>query len=446
VNNQKRQAFLLLDQTSVVRFSACIMFFVALDFINHVWGYFLGSEMSFRMSISYLLIEALLGWTIVEARRGNMASSALWLTISGIVGVSLLTLYVGFGLYSPSLPFIGVFAMLVTFISGSQKALMLILYGSVLVLGLAYAQMHYPIMGVSLTEPVPQSHVVLAMLCFFAVIYFFCKAYLSSTELAFENISEQNSALSLLNENLQQAVVEKENALTTQARFLAMMSHEIRTPMSGVSAAMKLLRHPKADEAMKQRSLNAIEASSKNLLNLLNDLLDTAQMEAGAFNILNKPFNLSHVVTETVDLFSIAAQQKGLLLDARCPPEADCEVLGDSARLRQMLSNLLGNAIKFTEKGGVTVRVECETEPAALAKWTFTIADTGDGIKPADMARLFQPFSQLEANLQNATSGSGLGLSIVRRLAEQMNGESGVRSLQGVGSEFWFSIKLETAA
>jgi len=446
VNNQKRQAFLLLDQRSVVRFSACIMFFVALDSINHGIRYFLGSEMSFRMGVSYAVIELLLGWTIVEAKRGNISSSALWLTISGIVGVSLLTLYVGFGLYSPTLPFIGVFALLVTFISGSQKALMLTLYGSVLVLGLAYAQMHYPILGVSLTEPVPESHVVLAMLCFFAVIYFFCKAYLSSTELAFENISEQNAALSLLNENLQRAVVEKEKALTTQARFLAMMSHEIRTPMSGVSAAMKLLRHPRADEAMKQRSLNAIEASSKNLLNLLNDLLDTAQMEAGAFNILNKPFNLSHVVTETVDLFSIAAQQKGLVLDAQCPPQADCEVLGDSARLRQMLSNLLGNAIKFTEKGGVNVRVECETEPATPAKWTFTIADTGDGIKPADMARLFQPFSQLEANLQNATSGSGLGLSIVRRLAEQMNGESGVRSLPGVGSEFWFSIKLGTAA
>ena len=213
---------------------------------------------------------------------------------------------------------------------------------------------------------------------------------------------------------------------------------------------MKLLRHPKADEAMKQRSLNAIEASSKNLLNLLNGLLDTAQMEAGAFTVVNKPFNLLHVVNETIDLFSIAAQQKGLVLDVHCPPGADCEVLGDSARLRQMLSYLLGNAIKFTEKGGVNVRVECEKEQpqaqAVRAKWTFTIADTGDGIKPADMARLFQPFSQLEANLQNATSGSGLGLSIVGRLAEQMSGESGVRSLQGVGSEFWFSIKLDSVA
>jgi signal transduction histidine kinase len=418
------------------------MFFVALDLINHVARFSMGSEMSLRMSISYVVIELLLAWTIREAKFGNVSRSALWLTISGVVGVSLLTLYVGFGLYSPSLPFIGVFALLVTLISGSRKALVMTLYGSLLVVALACAQKYYPIMGISLTEPVPESHVMLAMLCFFSVIYFVCKAYLNSTELAFENIRDQNSVLSLLNENLQQAVAAKEKALTTQARFLAMMSHEIRTPMSGVSAAMKLLRHPKANEAMKQRSLNAIEASSKSLLNLLNDLLDTAQMEAGAFNIINKPFNLMHVVNETVELFSIAAQQKGLVLEARCPPQADCEVMGDSARLRQMLSNLLGNAVKFTEKGGVCVRVECETESGGLTKWTFVVADTGEGIKPADLARLFQPFSQLEANLENATSGSGLGLSIVRRLAEQMNGESGVRSLQGVGSEFWFSIKL----
>jgi PAS domain S-box-containing protein len=222
-----------------------------------------------------------------------------------------------------------------------------------------------------------------------------------------------------------------------KSRFLATMSHELRTPLNGIlGMAQVLLAGQRDDETTDAARI--ISSSGRVLLTVLNDVLDLAKVEAGKLALEREVFEPALLVEEVQKLFAQSAQEAGLRLVSRAEALAGATFMGDSTRVRQMLCNLVSNALKFTTAGRIEVLVE-----AQQGQLEFSVTDTGPGIDETQQARLFQPFTQVASGPARHHGGAGLGLSIVRRLAEAMGGTAGVRSRVGLGSRFWFRLPLE---
>ncbi|MFO0838853.1 MAG: ATP-binding protein [Phycisphaerae bacterium] len=236
-----------------------------------------------------------------------------------------------------------------------------------------------------------------------------------------------------------------DRANAAKSEFLANMSHEIRTPLNGAIGAIHLLSG--SDLTSDQRRFVDIAAvSSSTLLELLNDILDLSKIEAGRLEIEIAEFDLSHVVGAAMDVVRRRAEEKSLSLDCAIHPSVPTELRGDACRLRQVLLNLLTNAVKFTERGQVLLRVSLESRDDPRATLRFTVTDTGIGIPRDRMDRLFRAFSQVDASTTRRFGGTGLGLIICRRLVEAMGGEIGVETEEGHGTTFWFTLPVEETA
>jgi len=247
-------------------------------------------------------------------------------------------------------------------------------------------------------------------------------------------------------EDLRQAMQMAQSANLAKSRFLATMSHEIRTPMNGILGMAQMLLLPGLQEAERTDYARTILSSGETLLALLNDILDLSKIEAGKIQLENTAFGPAALMHETCNLFASAAQAKGLQLVYQWRGAPDQRYHGDSHRLRQMLSNLVGNAIKFTASGSVQiecVQTQCEGQVALLE---FSVRDSGIGIARDKIGVLFKPFSQADSSTTREFGGTGLGLSIVRQLALAMGGDVGVDSEAGKGSTFWFRIRAQTVA
>lgn len=231
-------------------------------------------------------------------------------------------------------------------------------------------------------------------------------------------------------------------ANVAKSRFLATMSHELRTPLNGILGMAQLLQQSDVSEADRVAFTQTILHSGQTLLTLLDDILDLSKVESGKMELELLPFDIRQLLDETRSLFASSARQKGLALDVHWSGSSHTRYLGDVTRLRQMLNNLVSNAIKFTREGRVEVNAT-DSEPDAHHLLTFAVKDTGIGISASKQNQLFQPFSQVDASTNREFGGTGLGLSIVRSLCHLMGGEVGLESEEGSGSRFWFRVPMQ---
>ncbi len=252
-----------------------------------------------------------------------------------------------------------------------------------------------------------------------------------------QDISTRKANESLLRDVRHQAVA----ANLAKSRFLATMSHEIRTPMNGILGMAQMLLHPNLHESERADYARTILSSGQTLLKLLNDILDISKIEAGKFQLESTAFSPKTLMHETCNLFASAALAKGVQLDYHWQGPAAQRYLADSHRLRQMLANLIGNAIKFTARGSIHMRCEQTQREDQTAWLEFSVQDSGIGIAADKIELLFKPFSQADSSTTREFGGSGLGLSIVRQLARAMGGDVGVNSETGIGSTFSFRIQ-----
>jgi PAS domain S-box-containing protein len=249
-----------------------------------------------------------------------------------------------------------------------------------------------------------------------------------------------------LNADLEQKIAERtaqlQDATEAKSRFLASMSHEIRTPMNAVLGLAQMLEQENLAEQPLEM-VRRIRAAGRSLLGIINDILDFSKIEAGQLGVEPRPFKLADVLKHLDDLIGATARNKGLVLRLEEITPLSGRLVGDALRLEQVLINLAGNAVKFTERGEIAIRVAPLEANEASARLRFEVRDTGIGMTPEAMAKLFLPFSQADRGIAHRFGGTGLGLSISKRLVELMGGAIGVESRPGVGSAFWFELPFE---
>ncbi|WP_299020583.1 two-component sensor histidine kinase BarA [uncultured Photobacterium sp.] len=262
-----------------------------------------------------------------------------------------------------------------------------------------------------------------------------------SIDQATSDLRETLEQLEIQNVELDIAKKRAQEAARVKSEFLANMSHELRTPLNGVIGFTRQMLKTRLSTSQ-QDYLQTIEKSANNLLTIINDILDFSKLEAGKLLLENIPFDFTESLDEVMKLLAPSAHEKGLELTLKVDNRIPTGLIGDPLRIQQVLTNLIGNAVKFTERGNIDVYVELKTDKDENVELQFMVRDTGIGISERQQAQLFQAFSQADASISRRYGGTGLGLVITQKLVTQMGGEISLTSRLHQGSTFWFSLRL----
>ncbi|WP_135457201.1 two-component sensor histidine kinase BarA [Vibrio echinoideorum] len=264
-----------------------------------------------------------------------------------------------------------------------------------------------------------------------------------SIDQATSDLRETLEQLEIQNVELDIAKKRAQEAARVKSEFLANMSHELRTPLNGVIGFTRQMLKTHLSNSQTDY-LQTIERSANNLLSIINDILDFSKLEAGKLALENIPFEFQGSLEEVVNLQATNAHEKGLELTLKIDPKVPQGVVGDPLRIQQILTNLVGNSIKFTERGNIDISVELRSQTEDSIELQFMVRDTGIGISERQQAQLFQAFSQADASISRRYGGTGLGLVITQKLVSQMGGEISLTSRLHQGSTFWFTLRLST--
>ena len=264
-----------------------------------------------------------------------------------------------------------------------------------------------------------------------------------SIDQATSDLRETLEQLEIQNVELDIAKKRAQEAARVKSEFLANMSHELRTPLNGVIGFTRQMLKTHLSTSQTDY-LQTIERSANNLLSIINDILDFSKLEAGKLALENIPFEFQASLEEVVNLQATNAHEKGLELTLKVDPKVPAGLVGDPLRIQQILTNLVGNSIKFTERGNIDISVELRSQSEDNIELQFMVRDTGIGISERQQAQLFQAFSQADASISRRYGGTGLGLVITQKLVSQMGGEISLTSRLHQGSTFWFTLRLST--